>query len=921
MAGPLRAFEQRLRPRWRSLDAPPWGGVNPPVLRPLCALLFASVWLTAAPVWAQAGYGGARVNKPQAKPDAGPPVLTKAPQLLQNVEPVYPEEAKAEKLTGDVVMTVDLDAAGKVAQVLVTQSAGHGFDEAAIAAVKQFVFSPAEFNGEPAPVRLSYTQHFVYVEPPPPPPVDAGFDADGGAIEAPAVLLPLSLKGRILERASRKAVPGAAVFSSSAPEPAVTEPDGSFELRMAPGQQLQIRVESANHVVYETKENVAEGEQLEVTYYLMPKRYGLYETVVKGAREKKEVTRRTLQREELEKVPGSMGDPVRVIQNLPGVARAPLLSGALIVRGASPNDTGSYFDGVEVPLLYHFLGGPSVVNSEFIDRIDFYPGGFGPKYGRAIGGVVDITTRSPSNEKISGSAKIDLIDSGVYLSAPIVEGLTVSVAARRSYLDTILPVVLPFFTDAAVLVAPRYYDYQARVDWRPQNAKRHKLRLFVFGSDDKLQVVASGVLPGGASFDVNNRITFIRASLQHTYTADDWSLESQPFAGRNGVSLGLGVLQIDSRDLVGGLRENLEVKLTRDMKLRMGLDIALQTTSVTARFPAIPFNYRPFPGESPDRPPQSLTVDIDEYDWGGYVEGELNLPGKLKIFPGARMDLFRLSGVSRGNVEPRLIIRKDFGQDIHSTGLKGSIGLYGQSPGAANLNRSFGNPNIQLQRAFQSSLGVEHKFTEYINLDVTAFFNRRFNLSLGGPTVNSNSNGNVSQTFQNDKGVGRAFGVEVMARHEVSKDFFGWIAYTLSWSQQKAPGQDYRYTTFDQRHILTLVAQYKFGNGFEAGGRFRLVTGTPTTPIDDITYDSDTLAFRSISGAPGSTRNPLFNQLDLRVDKTFLFDLWQLGLYVDVQNVYNFQNQEGVINDYRFRTKIVIPGIPILPTLGVKGSF
>jgi hypothetical protein len=70
-----------------------------------------------------------------------------------------------------------------------------------------------------------------------------------------------------------------------------------------------------------------------------------------------------------------------------------------------------------------------------------------------------------------------------------------------------------------------------------------------------------------------------------------------------------------------------------------------------------------------------------------------------------------------------------------------------------------------------------------------------------------------------------------------------------------------------------------------------------------------------------SARDPDFNQLDIRIDKIFVFDKWKLDLFLDVQNVYNQTNVEGYFYDYRFRKSFAVPGIPFLPVLGVKGTF
>ena len=86
-----------------------------------------------------------------------------------------------------------------------------------------------------------------------------------------------------------------------------------------------------------------------------------YETTVRAKKPPAAVTRYELSQPELTIVPGTFGDPLRVIQNLPGVARTPFGLGALVIRGSSPNDSGVYVEGHRIPILYHFLVGPCVL--------------------------------------------------------------------------------------------------------------------------------------------------------------------------------------------------------------------------------------------------------------------------------------------------------------------------------------------------------------------------------------------------------------------------------------------------------------------------------------------------------------------------------------------------------------------------------
>ena len=81
-----------------------------------------------------------------------------------------------------------------------------------------------------------------------------------------------------------------------------------------------------------------------------------------GEREETEVTRRTISIEEVKRIPGTFGDPLKVIQTLPGAARTPFGTGFLVIRGADPEDSGVYIDGIRVPLIYHLTGTTSILS-------------------------------------------------------------------------------------------------------------------------------------------------------------------------------------------------------------------------------------------------------------------------------------------------------------------------------------------------------------------------------------------------------------------------------------------------------------------------------------------------------------------------------------------------------------------------------
>lgn len=171
-------------------------------------------------------------------------------------------------------------------------------------------------------------------------------------------------------------------------------------------------------------------------------------------------------------------------------------------------------------------------------------------------------------------------------------------------------------------------------------------------------------------------------------------------------------------------------------------------------------------------------------------------------------------------------------------------------------------------------------------------------------------------------GEGRAYGAELLLRQRFGNWYWGWIAYTLSFAERKDPmSGGYRPFDFDQTHILTVVASFSLPWDLELGGRFRYVTGSPDTPVVSAVYDGDSGIYVPKYGEPNSARNDDFHQLDIRLDKTWVFQDWILTTYIEVQNVYNRANPEGYSYNYNYTEREVISGLPIIPGFGIKGEF
>jgi TonB family protein len=104
-------------------------------------------------------------KSPSTPTPSSPPVLT-PPSLRSHGNVPYPPEAAAAHLEGTVGLQLELDAMGKVLSAKVLTSAGHGFDEAAATAVRDFVFEPAKQDGVPIPSSVQFAYEFHLPKPP-----------------------------------------------------------------------------------------------------------------------------------------------------------------------------------------------------------------------------------------------------------------------------------------------------------------------------------------------------------------------------------------------------------------------------------------------------------------------------------------------------------------------------------------------------------------------------------------------------------------------------------------------------------------------------------------------------------------------------------------------------------------------------------
>lgn len=837
-------------------------------------------------------------------PAASSAALT-PPRLITFVDAAYPADAsgahRRDVVTVDLELTID--ATGAVTDARVAAPVGEGFDEAALAAARRFVFEPARRGTEAIAARIRYRYAF---EPPPdlPPPPTTG-----------------ALEGHVLVRGDERAAAGTLVTVIAADgesRTATTGQDGAFAFADLPPGQYRVQLAAQDLQPLAAQEEISAGELTSVTYRLAAQapavsedgalEYGATATVEAPARE---TTKRTLQASELLNLAGTRGDPLRGIEYMPGVARSPMAN-FVIIRGASPADSDVLFEGAPVNRLYHFWGLTSFVQPRLLERIDLYPGNFSARFGRKMGGIIDVGIRDPKTDGFHGMADINLIDSSFLFEGPLTKHLSFAVAAKRSYIDFFFDHLVPK-DEVQVLAAPVYWDYQALVTYKPSDSDR--LRLMVYGSYDDFKLLLAH--PDDADPTIRGKLSqstsFHRAQLfwDHKYSPaveHEVSVTTGPFKFGQAVGPNL-VLDVPGYD--GFLRAEWRVRAHDRLRVLAGVDVAA-TWIVNGNYngPRItqldgdPTTFGPLTGQTN----YQVHRDITFIRPGGYLEAIWTPTERWTLVPGARADY--IGDIQRWTFDPRLTSRYQLSE---ATTLKGGVGLFSQAPDFSETLPIIGNPHLRAPRAQHYSLGVEQHVTDRLLVTVEGFYKRLSLLTVNSPLPGENLN--------ND-GVGRIYGGELSARLRPTDQSTGFLSYTLSRSQRRDhAGDDWRLFNWDQTHILTLSGAHTLGRGWNLSGTFRYVTGTPYTAVVASVYNANTDTYKAVYGAVNGARSNAFHRLDVRIEKTWAIRSGSLALYLDVQNAYDHQGDEGRVYNYNFTQSGTIPGLPIIPSLGLRGEI
>lgn len=674
---------------------------------------------------------------------------------------------------------------------------------------------------------------------------------------------------------------------------------------------------------------------------------------------------RTLGGDLLRRATGSAGDPIRGIARLPSVGTINDFMGVLSIRGGAPGDNLYYFDRLPLGYPYHLLGIVSVVSSEVIGKVDVHPGGFGAEFGADSQAVIDIHSH-PKNVKslgrLDGILKPSFIYSEAFLSGtfslrdePVdssenetsekpastdqdfLENRMLSgqgywyAFGRRSYLE-------PFFELASSLVdledlvreVPRFWSYQLKGVYKLNETHGIVLNAVTaydaselqLGSDEVHDSDLHGPLSSENPFDVQG-IHFYSQLLPRFRSI----LSLTRSFTENEIAFGEGYYYRTAASVYALRNDFTYTTSSENTDVEFGYLLSSTPSTVTSH------GARRVEEGDPDYEfrirHKFKTVNVNEtqniHRLEGYLQARQNLfaANVLGTF-GMRASYFNLT--DNLSLQPRGQLR--FSLPWEEAFLYFSYGRYAQNPRLDQFLLGV-IPNTSLEQSLATHYVLE--------LRQTLPFNAQVNLAGYYKTLHDLITYNKDEKQYQNSQSGFVRGFEVSLGHE-TETFEGWVAYAYTVSKRRDFSEKFhRFYTYNSPHVLTVATSYSAPqefllsvpliDTFDISAKWQYQSGVLYAPligrVPFTNFRTKEKKWRPLYGE--WKRTSPYHRLDLSLRFKLFGDLenrgWELGLALEVWNVYNHNNTLEVRYSQNFTKEEPVSQLPIIPFLVITLEF
>ncbi len=778
------------------------------------------------------------------------------------------------------------------------------------------------------------------------------------------------IRGKVVNPISNEPVSFANILILDTELGAITDENGLYEIKSIPPGLYNVR---ASFVGFKTSTafevRVTLAKPLQLDFELEEEAADLSEVVVSSEFTRSEETPlsvRKLNTNEIERYPGGNRDISRVIQTLPGVASSPSFRNDILIRGGAPNENKFYVDEIEVPVINHFStqgssGGPvGILNVNLIKNVDLIAGGFPANRMDAMSSFFEIQLKEGRRDKMATQLTVGASELTLSNEGPLSEKTTYSFSARRSYLQGLFKLLgLPFL--------PTFNDFQVKTTTK-LNAKT-ELTFIGLGAIDKFEL-NQDIPEDESGEELESRLYLLDVlpvQSQWNYTT---GLKLKRFRENGFWTFVLSRNMLNNQAYkYSDNNESLPTNLLYDYSSQESENKFRAENSIFGKGFSLKygFNYqysRYFVSDF-DRSTLASSGEVIDVEstsffnyYGAFISGTKNLYGdRLLVSGGVRMDgadFAETASNPLNQISPRVSLSYQLLPNLFATA---NAGIYYQKPSYTVLGfrNNTGNlenrdNDVRFIRNSQLIAGIEFLVPDKNRrFTAEAFYKKYSNypssirngISLANLGADFGVIGNEPVVSNSE---GRAYGLEFLAQQRLFNNFYGIAALTLVRSEFTNPNTEgFVPSSWDNKFIVSLTAGKRFGKNWEVGARWRFLGGTPYTPYD--LEQSSLISNWDLRNAGildysqiNSVRLASFHQLDLRIDKKYFFERWNLNWYVDVQNLYNFQAEQAPIlvsvrddagniqvlpdDPTRYQLKLIDnPAGTLLPTVGIIVEF
>jgi len=705
---------------------------------------------------------------------------------------------------------------------------------------------------------------------------------------------------------------------------AITGEDGTFHIAGVPPGNYVLQSTTVGYYTFRNPLTLAEGESRSMDVVLASSTTKLTDNVTVSADAfdidpEPTASGFTLAGDERKNLASVLADdPLRAVQNLPGVTSNNDFSSEFSVRGAPFSRVGLYLDGVLLHSPFHTTDGKAdngsltIFNGDLTEDMTLYQGAWPVRFSDRTAGILDVQTREGNREGIHGQISASASNAGIMMEGPAGKKKRGAwlVDFRKSYLQYILNRI--DFGDQPPL-AFAFDDVQGRLDY--DFTPHHAVSLTALnGSSSVDRTKFRSELSPNTVMSSGYRFTMVNLGSRYTPSARfllsnhlAWSREKGHVSNRDDAPLKDGTYDEWTWRGDASIFWNKKSALDFGGQFRQLHQDGTTTDYVFA--PTITAASDPSHGR--------------EHQGGGYIQESLGLAsGRARLTAGVREDTHSASASNLTSPYASISL-----QPTKRTHVQLDWGEYGQFPELNQFFSTFAIAPLRAERATHYEAAIEERLNDRTRLHVE-FYDRQDRNILARPSLDPRllADGTVVDALPKapllNSQHGYARGVEVYVQRRTANGFTGWISYAYARAVETDDVLGLKFPSdYDQRHTINAYASRRIRPTVNVSGRFTYGSGMPLPGF----YVVDTNGY-SLAENRNGLRAPAYERTDVRLNKAYVRQRVKTTLFGEIVNLTNHKNRDfDSPGPYDATTHRTVPRFydmfPILPSVGMLLEF